>query len=188
MKLVTWDVDGTLYSLPELKRRVFLKLFLSGKWRLLRSMMALHDWIDAERDVEGGKVNQQCWQIQWREVFAQEKEVFSEVLTQMKPRADALQLLQEYRRQGIPQVALSDLESMYKIKILGLESYFADGVSAFEVGFWKPSPVAFRQVQSRFGVEPQDHLHIGDRWETDGAGAKASGCDFHYFGSTSSRV
>lgn len=184
MKLVTWDVDGTLYSLPELKRRVFLKLFPRGKWRLLRSMMALHDWIDAERVLADGKVNHAQWQSQWGEVFTQEKKVFSEVLAQMKPRADALKLLEDYRSSGIVQVALSDLESRYKIKILGLESYFVEVVSAFEVGYWKPSPVAFQKIQRRFGVEAHEHLHIGDRWESDGAGAKASGCRFQYFGPT----
>ncbi len=177
IKLVTWDVDGTLYSLPAFKRRVFVRLALRGRFGLMRSMLELHEWIDSQRGVSGGRVDLKDWS-QWEGVFAEERRVFAAVLSGMKPAPRALDLLESYRAQGVIQVALSDLESRYKLQALGLEPYFADATSAFESGFWKPSPVAFRAAQKKWGIKPHEHLHIGDRMETDGLGAQAAGCGF----------
>ena len=56
IRLVTWDVDGTLYSLPRLKRELTWALLrraprdgITRSWKTLRGMQALHDWIDGER-------------------------------------------------------------------------------------------------------------------------------------------
>lgn len=177
IKLVTWDVDGTLYSLPAFRRRVFLRLAQRGRLGLIRSMLRLHEWIDSQRGVAGGRVDLAAWQ-RWEGVFAEERRVFTEVLSKMKPAPRAIELLESYRSQGVVQVALSDLESRYKLAALGLEPYFADVSSAFDAGWWKPSPVAFRAIQEKWGAKPHEHIHIGDRMETDAMGAQAAGCGF----------
>jgi hypothetical protein len=42
----------------------------------------------------------------------------------------------------------------------------------------KPSPEPFYELRKYHGVAPEAHLHIGDRDDTDGEGARLSGCRY----------
>lgn len=137
----------------------------------------MHEWIDAHRFLHEGRVDRVGWE-QWKGVLSREQEVIHALLPRIGPRTDILERLRQGRASGAIQVALSDLEARGKIEALGLASYFAEAVSAEALGFWKPSPEPFRWIQRRYGVEPGEHLHLGDRDETDGAGARAAGCRF----------
>ncbi|HEX4997651.1 MAG TPA: HAD family hydrolase, partial [Terriglobia bacterium] len=65
-----------------------------------------------------------------------------------------------------------------KLKCLGIARYFAGAYSCRRLGFWKPSPFPLAAVQRDFGVRPAEHLHIGDRVDTDGEACAANGCYF----------
>jgi putative hydrolase of the HAD superfamily len=50
-------------------------------------------------------------------------------------------------------------------------------VDSATAGAPKPDPAMFRLALERLGTEPARVLHVGDREETDGAGARAAGLD-----------
>lgn len=177
IKLVSWDIDGTLYSLPELRLRLMWKLISRGRGRELSEMRALHKWLDGQRSINHSRVDPEAW-LKWQNVFDREVEVISEVLSRMSPRAEVTRRIAEYKAQGVIQVTLSDLDAGDKLGALGLESAFEKSFSCREIGFWKPSVIPFERVRAEFGVAPEEHLHLGDRDETDGDGARASGCRF----------
>lgn len=181
MKLITYDVDGTLYSLPRLRWGIFWRSALGLAPRIRRSeinsFLRMHEWIDQQRLLNDSRVDPVAWEA-WKKVLCREQEVIHALLPRIGPRADALERLKQGRASGAIQVALSDLEARGKIQALGLSPYFDDAVSAESLGFWKPSPEPFRWIQKRYGVEPTQHLHVGDRDSTDGAGARAAGCRF----------
>ena len=58
---------------------------------------------------------------------------------------------------------------------LGIAHHFAAIVPSAEVGAPKPQPAVFEAALSRLGVEPSEAIHVGDRPETDAAGASAAG-------------
>ena len=98
-------------------------------------------------------------------------------------------LLRHFQGRVRAQVILTDYESDYKLQGLGLEEYFDAVYVGERMGFLKPSPAPFARVLEDFGLAPECMLHIGDRVDTDGAGAGAAGCpsiilrkDFRSFG------
>ncbi len=74
------------------------------------------------------------------------------------------------------QVILSDFEADYKLKLLGLERFFDAVYVGERMGVFKPSRVAYAKILEDFDLTPECLLHIGDRPDTDGAGAAAVGC------------
>ncbi len=67
-----------------------------------------------------------------------------------------------------------------KIKATRLDEVFEPErifISA-EIGWSKPDPRLFRHACQHLGVPPEEALMVGDRDETDGAGARAAGLNF----------
>ncbi len=106
------------------------------------------------------------------------------------PRSGTTELMAYLVSQNIPHVALSDYQCVYKLDALGLKDRFESIYEGQRLGFVKPSPQIFERVASDFDVPTGNILHIGDRVDTDDAGALAAGCqclilgrDFQSFGS-----
>jgi FMN phosphatase YigB (HAD superfamily) len=49
-------------------------------------------------------------------------------------------------------------------------------VTSCELGVAKPRPEIFLAATRRLGLDPEELLHVGDRWELDVDGAVAAGC------------
>ena len=88
--------------------------------------------------------------------------------------------IQQCRSQGIKLVVLSDYgHAEDKLQALGLSPTLFDWVvSAPELGGLKPSPQLLHQVAQQMGVAVEKCLVIGDREDTDGAMARATGAQF----------
>ena len=103
-------------------------------------------------------------------------------------RPGVRETLEHFKKQGLRVVALSDHYSDAKLRALGVHTLF-DGVYAAEAtGHLKPHPEGFRTICKAENIAPHQLLHIGDRDETDGAGARNIGAsslilekDFHSF-------
>jgi len=68
-----------------------------------------------------------------------------------------------------------------KIRVSGLESYFQVMISSEFCGHPKPSPVIFHAAMEAIGARPEETLVIGDKLDTDVAGARAAGLDAIWF-------
>ena len=172
IRLVSWDVDGTLYS------SFRLKLWLLGAAR--QNILRVHRF---HRCVEAQRRNPNCKAdanelLQFTDIQAREREWILAALTNLRPRPSAIDLLQRFASAGIPQVALSDFECGYKLEALGLDSYFLKTYSCQQLGFWKPSAIPLAHIQRELGIQPHEHLHIGDRPDTDGESCSRNGCQF----------
>jgi FMN phosphatase YigB (HAD superfamily) len=183
IKLVSWDVDGTLFSYKrlafELLRNAFKNICVAG-WsstvKNLREVFEFHRIVELQRLNESQvdstnlmrfKAAQQC-----------EKEALRIALNGLSPRTNAIRLIHKFAQNGILQVALSDFECEYKLEALGIRKHFEKAYSCEEIGFWKPSPIPLSKVQDDFGALPKHHLHIGDRSSTDGLACERNGCQF----------
>jgi FMN phosphatase YigB (HAD superfamily) len=202
VKLVSWDVDGTLYSIRRMKLNLlgrFLGEAASGRGLIARSeLVALRrcrDAIDRAR-LTGGALDGRAQNQSDRDLLlALERRWYAPAIQKTGTRAGLTEVLSFLTVRNIPQVVISDYRADYKLESLGLDGRFASIYVGERLGFVKPSPRLFQQVTSDFKVPPAGLLHIGDRADRDEAGALAAGCqclilgrDFRTFGSLLKRL
>ncbi|MBI4471608.1 MAG: HAD family hydrolase [Acidobacteria bacterium] len=175
IRLVSWDVDGTLFSYG----RLAVELLRLGPFKLreLRDAWVFHWSVERQRRQASSAVVSADMD-RMRETRLREREALAEALRRMSPRKRALQLIERFAALRIPQVAWSDFDCDYKLVALRLSSYFCGTYSCERVGFWKPSPAALERIQQDFGIRPEQHLHIGDRLDADGLACARNGCRF----------
>jgi FMN phosphatase YigB (HAD superfamily) len=87
------------------------------------------------------------------------------------------ELLQLLVSRGLRVGALSDYPTDAKLRALGVAEYFSLGLCTTHpaINAFKPHPKGFRVACAHWALSPQEVLYVGDRPETDGAGAAAAG-------------
>ena len=175
IRLVSWDVDGTLFSYF----RLTVELLRSQPFKLneLREVWDFHRSVEKQRRHTGCNVIPSEME-RVKGMQCREKQALDAVLRRIPPRRCAVEMIRQFAAAGIPQVALSDFECNYKLDALGLNKYFVKTYSCEDLGFWKPSPVPLTKIQNEFGLPASEHLHIGDRRDTDGEACSRNGCRF----------
>ncbi len=192
VRAVSWDVDGTLYSTRRLTARFCLAVLsasLGGNANAaLRAAAAMRRFRRRMEKVRarGGRLETDDASIEER--VALERAWLSPEIAALGTRPGVSSALRAFRARFESQVVLSDFEPTHKLASLGLLDCFDAIYSGERLGHLKPSPEPFRRILRDLDLRPESLLHIGDRPETDGAGAAAAGCrvlvlghDFHSF-------
>jgi len=193
IRVVSWDVDGTLYSNRRAARHATMSAAmlsirrirlsplgelreLAGLWRRVESARADLAYVSR---VRAGASRRHELETRW----------WVPAVATVGPRPGVKELLGYLRTHVGAQVILSDYEADAKLQALGLADYIDRAYVGERIGFFKPSPVPFTRIIEDYEIEPECLLHIGDRVDTDGAGAAAAGCkslvirkDFRSFG------
>lgn len=181
VKVVSWDVDGTLYSLPAFM--VVLRSYLIRGFFSLRCFRVVWDFLYLVRfKMLMDRVRHQAGEYQIpspvpeRDKIAAAQERFYSVLL---PRLGLLpgvrSLLDAFATKGFRQVVLSDYLPTGKLKALGVSECFESVYTGEAFGHLKPAPTVFEQMIADLGIEPHELLHIGDRVDTDAGAAEAVG-------------
>ena len=94
-----------------------------------------------------------------------------EVFPDVFPCLDALAAL------GLPLGVVSNWDSRLHavLRGLGLTERFRFALTSAEFGAEKPHPSIFREAARRFGLPPEEVLHVGDLLRDDVEGARAAG-------------
>jgi len=183
VQVVSWDVDGTLYSLG--------RMILWLAWGLVASVAVLRFWrgvaelralarvrraVDRAR-AAGGVVPAALLaeRLALREVEAR---WYGRAIARAGLRPGVRLVIERLDAKGIRQVVLSDYEAGYKLAALGVEGRFSTCYAGEARGLVKPAPALFRAVIEAEGVPAEALLHIGDRAERDGAAAEVVGYRF----------
>lgn len=89
-------------------------------------------------------------------------------------------LLSELRQRGIRTMVFSDYRCVdEKLQALGIDpNWFDYREAAMDLGGLKPNKKLFQRLLQLLGTAPEETLMIGDREDTDGAGAKKVGMKF----------
>jgi len=188
--LVVLDLDGTLYD----KRHLSLRMVLHALCDIRKMQAERHTRAKMKGIYLGNK-----------EAFYES--YFLHLSQMLKTSADSVQqwyenrymplmvnliskhhhagdwvmpLIQQCRSRGIKLVVLSDYDHAEdKLQALGLSPTLFDWVvSAPALGGLKPAPQLLHQVAQQMGVAVEKCLVIGDREDTDGAMARATGAQF----------
>jgi len=91
----------------------------------------------------------------------------------------ALEALTEFHRRGIPMAVVSNSSFgpeviRYELEKYGLASHLAFVMVSAEYAVRKPNVLLFSTAAARLGVAPEDIWFVGDRLDTDVAGARAA--------------
>jgi FMN phosphatase YigB (HAD superfamily) len=183
IRLVSWDIDGTLYSIRRMKWHL-MRMFLSETARG-RALMASKEFaalrryrsrINAARSV-GGALTEFFLEKNCREALLEiEKRWYGPAIQKTGLRRNVTRVISFLAARDIPQVGFSDYEAAYKLDSLGLAGHFASIYVGERLGFVKPSPFGFQCAAADYEISTASLLHIGDRVDRDDAGARAAGC------------
>jgi FMN phosphatase YigB (HAD superfamily) len=184
---VTFDLDGTLYDDGDTRRRLLWATF--PYWRTLRVGRRVREELRERTFTSGDALLAEEARIVAerleRDVDATRtllRELFdvrlARVLARTGPRADARATLTSLADRGLRLAVISDRGAVDdKLRALGLHDLpWSVLVSADDTGALKPQARAFHTALDRLGVAPVEVLHVGDRDDTDGVGARAAGC------------
>ena len=173
VRVVSWDVDGTLYDMEVFRRRLlwqFLRGLLALRWRsTLRALTTLRTYLRVMQAARVGPLEPTLWNSPaYLELVSA---WFVPCVAAAGLRPGLLAVLDAVAASGRQQIVLSDLPSTKKLEVLGLSGRFSSIFAGQEIGQLKPSPELFRHVLDATGVEPHELLHVGDRADTDGGAA-----------------
>ena len=188
VKTVIFDLDGTLYPMTKRFKPLFalfsfphsLKL---PKYMKLRDKYRGEEWSDAKelkatiyRDVEellGVKSGEK-----WHDKVLYP--AFFKAIKYSKPRSRLKELITTLKERGYQLVVLSDFGCVEeRVEALGLDiSLFSHLLSSEDLGGFKPNRRPFEELLKITGAEAESTLMVGDRDDTDGAGARKMGIEF----------
>jgi putative hydrolase of the HAD superfamily len=94
-----------------------------------------------------------------------------------RPFADAAALLARLRERGIATAVVSNWDCSLAVTLEAAGLAVDTVVTCAGAGARKPDPAIFRRALADLGVGAEAALHIGDRAELDGAGARAAGIE-----------
>jgi putative hydrolase of the HAD superfamily len=197
MKVITFDAGNTLIRLNQpvgvtyaaVAERFGLKLDPAS---LERGFRTAWKSVPPLPDVPGPRPDDgRSW---WRAVVIQTLELAGEKAEPFDDYFDTV-----YREFGLPGIwrlepgafgLLSDLRfagfrlgiiSNFDLRLrdilkhVGVLDFFEQIIISSQIGADKPSPRIFQAAIERFGVEPQEMLHVGDDKVSDGDGAREMG-------------
>jgi HAD superfamily hydrolase (TIGR01549 family) len=193
VKVVIFDVDGTLYDQSKLRGKMLLALlqyYMWRPWRLQDVRMLAH--FRSEREKRAGVACADLENAQYR--WCAEKggypvDKVKEVVERWMfdypnqflagcryPGTKAFfDLLLE---KGIKIAIYSDYQAQDKLKAMELPADLIISSTDPQVDRLKPDPTGLFYIARHMGVSPQDCVFIGDRYEMDGECASKAGMPF----------
>ena len=176
-------MDGTLYSAGLLRVHLAFALMretLSGRRKAARGDIAIlkqHVAAIERARLAGGTIDaglkssslgKQQQDIERRWMVA--------AIGKARLRDGALEVMDAIGARRLPMVVVSDYTTEHKLRALGISDRFEAAIEGVRLGYVKPRPELFSRAADKLGIPASALLHIGDREDTDGAGARAAGC------------
>lgn len=178
IRIVSWDLDGTLYPMGPMVRALWLLAAREGwrpaTWRALWALARFRRAMAAVRR-RGGVLGDGALAGR-AEILAHEEHWYGRAIARVGVRAGVAEVIRGFRDAGLRQIVVSDYRVEYKLRALGLDSAFDRVYAGEELGHLKPSGALFRRVLDREGATAGELLHIGDHDDRDGLAARAAGC------------
>ena len=187
-----FDLDGTLYDQPQLRRRMAVELFrwiLANPFRLRQvKILSAFRKLREERRSEQ-KCALEAAQYRWTAEHLGVDEamvrrvvgewIFSRPLKHLdacRP-AGLKELFSRLREREIKIGVFSDYPVTEKLTTLGLRADVCACATDAAIDCFKPDPTGLKALCAMLKVEPAECVHIGDRKEIDELCAEACGCE-----------
>lgn len=197
IRAVLFDVDGTLYRQGPLRLRMALELaVLPWTARSLRAARAVWRRVACFRRVREelralGRPTEPLATLQYEEPARRlgddpaavratiEEWMHRRPLCHLERhrRPGLVDVMDDLQARGLERGVFSDYPPAAKLEALGVADRFSVVVCATdpEVNAFKPHPRGFEHACTRWGLAPEEVLYVGDRADTDEAGARGAG-------------
>lgn len=186
-KAAIFDLDGTLYDKSGLARRLIVSQLRRGRLRMLKREREVRKLLrgkhfkteDAFYDVFFTQFDRPELARRWYfEEYMPDMVAILRKHYRIAPWVETTML--ELRSSGCKIAVFSDYGCVReKLKAIGYNLDWADYLfDAPELGGLKPSKKSFEKICEEMNVKPSECLMIGDRGDTDGAGARSVGMAF----------
>ena len=186
-KAVIFDLDGTLYDKSHISLRLVAKQLAHGKLSLLGRERQLRKrlkgrYFGSEEafyaaffEALGGKRAKDWYYQDYMPCMTRLLKEHYHIFPWVEPT------FKDLHSQGIKTAVFSDYAcTAERLEALGFDCSWTDFVfEAPAFGGLKPCREAFEAVCRAVGEQPSDCLMVGDRSDTDGAGAAAVGMGFY---------
>ena len=202
LRCVVFDLDGTLYRQPPLRRRMLVELALaplSGPRRALSTMRILKAFREEREHLRAlGQPAESLAELQYSRPAARlgvpvgdvrrvvEDWMFQRPLRHLAPcaRPALAPSLERLRAAGLALGVFSDYPVEQKLVALGVQGAFAVRLDATDpaINAFKPHPWGFAVAAERLGCAPAETLYVGDRLDVDVEGAHAAGMHAAWIG------
>lgn len=193
IKVVIFDVDGTLYLQSKLRKKMMKALlthYLVRPWRAHELKILMHFRRERERnhdfDDEDLETAQYIWCAQKAKYpFPKIREVVDRWIFQWPNQylsscvyPGVAELFSLLKKQNIKIAIYSDYKSADKLKAMNLEADLIVASTDPHVDRLKPNPKALFYIADQLKVAPEECLFIGDRQELDGECAERAGMPY----------
>lgn len=190
LRLVIFDVDGTLYSQSCLRPKMLVELGLyclrhPSQLRILRWIATFRRCREELAEQEAAGIGVAQFERPARDLGISPDELRRTIELWMYQRplrhlsgcrfAGVLELHAALRSAGLPVAVFSDYPAAAKLEALGLEADWVAIADDPEIDRLKPHPAGLEKLLSRVGVEAGECLLIGDREDRDGECARRVG-------------
>jgi phosphoglycolate phosphatase/putative hydrolase of the HAD superfamily len=189
VRLVVFDVDGTLYNQSWLRMLMLLRLLKhSAQSRSLNTIRILHAFRRCREEL--GNASATDFATRQYRVAADQSGLPEETVRMTVEEwldRQPLDILPTCRYAGVERVfaalssqgktvaVLSDYPAAEKLAALGLRADIIACASDPQVGALKPHPAGLRYILSRAQISPEATIMIGDRIDRDWAVAQTQG-------------
>ena len=187
IKLLIFDVDGTLYDQQKLRRRMFLSLFLHylprpHKLEELRILKSFRKEREKNRGRQAGNLEHDQYEWCRIQTGADTTQIRTTVTYWMHEYP--LRFLAAYVFPGIPELfngsrqlqlpvaVLSDYPAEEKLRSMGLTADLVVSSTHPGINSLKPDPQGLLYIARHFKLKTQQCLYIGDRYDTDHEAAR----------------
>ncbi len=191
-KAFLFDLDGTLYDQPQLRRRMAFELFRAlianpVRYREVKILSAFRKLREERRSER--KCSLEAAQYRWTAEHLRVEEpivrrvveewILSRPLKHLAAcRPPGLtDLFGRLHQRGIKVGVFSDYPVTEKLAALGLRADACASATDATIDCFKPNPAGLQSLCSNLKVTPTECLHMGDRTEIDEPCAQACGCD-----------
>jgi phosphoglycolate phosphatase/putative hydrolase of the HAD superfamily len=190
IKLVVFDVDGTLYDQSRLRKKMFFKIcgyyfFRPWKWKEIYILYQFRKQREMHAGAIGGGIEtlQYEWCASVVGTSAEHVKVLTDKWIQQVPlrflhqcRFEGVEaFFQELRREKISTAIYSDYPADLKLQALELDVDMVACSTQPEIDALKPAPNGINFLLQNLGILPNECLYIGDRQDLDGASALNAG-------------
>lgn len=185
IKLVVFDIDGTLYPNFVMYLWMFPSFLLNPKlsiafFKVRKEIRKLDlegceykDFYEKQAELIAPKIKSiNSWAKKDIEKYLYK--VWKNSAAIIKPLPNLKKFLNILKEKKIKIYALSDLPVENKLKYLGVEQYFEKSFCAESVGKLKPHKAPFEKLIKESGLKPDEILYIGNSFSKDIEGAKGA--------------
>ena len=188
--LYVFDLDGTLYDQPKLRRIMAVRLalyyglhpYLAGEVFILQHFRKVKDnWTGSSSEEEIiDKVAEDTGADVHKVQSIVRKWIYDNPLSALYKTRDAALAawIEKLRNDGKKVVILSDYPTKDKMEVLRISVDRQYGPDDGRIDELKPSPKGLQVIMDDLKIKSDEVLMIGDRMEKDGLCAEAAGVDY----------